>query len=363
MVGELRGLFRLPIVYEILLLSPLLVSLVGSWLAFFDIQQFYGRPKSEWSLNWSKRWSFASVRIRVHLVTMLVPLIIVFTGIRFAGSLSQFSMAQIVLGGAIAGLWGSAMIPYLFMMIWDTGEIADAKQSQRLHDVFRKSNVAVTQIRVWKTGHQIANAAVAGFLPGFRMVVLTDTLMQYFSGGEIAAIVRHEAGHIKLMHLPLKMFFVLLPMVALIADQTHHFGIHHGMSLLLDQGGVPEALVPEMVQAMIAVCFIVYLFFVLRWLNHRLEHEADLFAAVGDSPDECCPSQDTQAALSKLALISPHPVDRSTFLHPSIENRIALLSSVQQDESLSIEFQRSFRRRNVVITLPWVVLLVLAVFG
>lgn len=364
MVARIGNLPQLPVVYETILLSPLLVSLIGSWLAFFDIQQFYGRPKTSWSLNWAKRWNFASIRIRAHLIAMLVPLVIVLTGVRFAHLLTHFSTVQIVLATAIAGLWICAMLPYLFMLIWDTQRIEDPQQLRQLQAVFDHSQIVVSQIRVWKTGNQIANAAVAGFMPGFRIVVLTDTLMKHFTCEEIAAIVRHEAGHIKLMHLPLKLFFVLLPMVALILDQTHRWGIHHALTVLMDQSWSWELPVANVVQAIIATCFIVYLFFVLRWLNHRLEHEADLFAAMGaEVQDDINANGHTQSALEKLGAISPQQLNRSTFLHPSIADRIALLQSFEHDRGLAKEFRRSYHRRNMVILLPWVAMLALSALG
>lgn len=363
-VAQIGNLSQLPVVYEAFLVSPLLVSLIGSWLAFFDIQQFYGRPKTRWSLNWGKRWNFASLRIRVHLIATLAPLIIVLTSIRLAPLLTQFSTVQIILGAAIAGLWVCAMLPYLFMLIWDTQVVADPKQKAQLQSVFDHSQIAVSQIRIWKTGNQIANAAVAGFLPGFRIVVLTDTLMKHFTCDEIAAIVRHEAGHIKLLHLPVKMFFVLLPMVALILDQTHTLGIHHALTTLLNRTWSGDVPVANVVQATMATVFVIYLFVVLRWLNHRLEHEADLFAAMEpNSQNDLSANEHAQSALAKLAVISPRLSNRSTFLHPSIDDRIALLQSCETDRGLASDFRRSYRRRNLVILLPWVIILALSALG
>lgn len=363
-VSQMGDLPQVPVVYEAFLLSPLVVSLIGSWLAFYDIQQFYGHSQTRWTLNWTQRWNFASVRIRAHLVAMSVPVIIVLTGIRLTPLLSQFSTVQIVLGMALVGLWGCAMLPYLFMLIWDTQGIADPQQRQQLRSVFQHSQIAVSQIRVWKTGNQIANAAVAGFLPGFRIVVLTDSLMKHFTCEEIAAVVRHEAGHIKLMHLPLKLFFVLLPMVALILDQTHRWGIHRALTVLIDPAWSWELPVANVVQAIMATGFIVYLFFVLRWLNHRLEHESDLFAAMGtEAQDDINANGHMQSALEKLGAISPQQLNRSTFLHPSIADRIALLQSFEHDRGLAKEFRRSYHRRNMVILLPWVAMLALSALG
>jgi Zn-dependent protease with chaperone function len=117
----------------------------------------------------------------------------------------------------------------------------------------------------------------------------------------------------------------------------------------------------QVTQCVIAVLFIIYLFAVLRWLNHRLEHEADLFAAMELGPNHSPQTnQHTRSALEKLGAIAPQQLNRSTFLHPSISSRIALLESAERDGSIAKTFQRSLRRRNLVILIPWVALLLIA---
>ena len=347
-----------PILYELVLISPLLLSLIGSWFAFFDIQQFYGRTTKRWSLNWQQRWEFVSVRIRVHLVTMLVPLLLLLTGLRYWHVLQRFTVPQIVIGTALLGIWISAMMPFLFLLIWETRPITDGKLLTRLQAVCRSSGVSVSKIRVWKTGNQIANAAVTGLLPGFRIVLLTDALIKYFLPEEVAAIVRHEAGHVKLLHLPLKIFFIALPMVTLILDQTQSIGIHGAIESAVGPSGIFHVPADAIAQGLIALAFLGYLFFVLRWLNHRLEHEADLFAAMElNEPTANDANAHTRSALEKLAAITPQHRKRSTFLHPSIGSRIALLNSVADDHEIAKRFQTSFRRRNWMILVPWVVVL------
>ena len=356
-----------PVLYELLLLSPLMLSLIGSWFAFFDIEQLYLRPRQRWTINWQKRWAFISVRIRTHLMTMLVPLVILLIGLRFSHFIHNFSLPQIVLAAAILGLWISAIIPFLFLFVWETRPIADAQLLKSLQDICLNHGIRISRMRVWKTGDKIANAAVTGLLPGFRIVLLTDALLKHFTKDEVATIVRHEVGHVKLLHLPLKIFFVILPMVALILDQTHVKGIHHGLASVVGEAGIFGFTGAQITPCLIAVLFIIYLFTVLRWLNHRLEHEADLFAALELAPSICPPTQSTnqhaRSALEKLGAISPQQLTRSTFLHPSILSRIKLLELAAEDGSIAPTFQQSFRRRNALILLPWVILLVIAVYA
>ena len=356
-----------PVLYELVLFSPLMFSLVGSWFAFFDIEQLYLRPRKRWTINWLKRWAFISVRIRTHLMTMLVPLVILLTGLRLSHFIQNFSLPQIVLAAAILGLWISAITPFLFLFVWETRPIADDQLLTSLRDICQNHGVGISRMRVWNTGDKIANAAVTGLLPGFRIVLLTDALLKHFTKDEVATIVRHEVGHVKLLHLPLKIFFVILPMVALILDQTHAKGIHHGLAFVVGEAGIFGFTGAQITPCLIAVLFIAYLFTVLRWLNHRLEHEADLFAALELAPSISNPTRSTnqhaRSALEKLGAIAPQQLTRSTFLHPSILSRIKLLELAAQDSSVATTFQHSFRRRNALILLPWITLLVIAVYG
>lgn len=364
LVAKTWMLSNVPVLYELVLLSPLMVSLVGSWFAFFDIQQRYLRPRKRWSIDWHKRWAFVSVRIRTHLMTVLIPLVILLTGLRFSHLIHHFSVPQIILGGALMGLWISATFPLLFLLVWETHPITDAQLLKSLQDICRSSGVSITRMRVWKTGNKIANAAVTGLLPGFRIIMLTDALLKHFTVDEVAAIVRHEVGHVKLLHLPLKIFFVILPMVALILDQTHAQGIHHWVASTVGERGVLGFTGVQLSPCLIAVMFIIYLFTVLRWLNHHLEHEADLFAAMELAPLGSEKSnQHARTALEKLGAIAPQQLARSTFLHPSILSRIALLELAAKDPSIATTFGRSFRRRNALILLPWIVLLVIAAYA
>ncbi len=358
---------KVPVLYEVILLSPLVLSLIGSWFAFFDIQQFYGRSSRRWSILWHKRWAFVSLRIRAHLIATIVPLVLLLTGMRYSYLLQNLTVPQIVLAVAMLGLWASAIMPLIFLMVWDTQPIVDVQLRRDLEKVCRLSGVAVTRMRVWRTSNQIANAAVTGLLPGFRIVLLTDALLKYFTREEVAVVVRHEAGHVKLLHLPLKVFFVILPMVALIFDRTHSLGVHYWIESAVGESGVLNLPCAAISQGAIAVIFVGYLFFVMRWLNHRLEHEADLFAVMelgsrnaSNDNDNAAASANAITALKKLAAIAPQQLDRATFMHPSIAARIGLLESVAADRRIAKEFQLSFRRRNVMILIPWIALLGIA---
>lgn len=350
-----------PVLYELVLLSPLMLSLVGSWCAFFDIQQLYLRPGKQWGINWTKRWAFVSVRIRMHLMTMLVPLVLLLLGLRFSYLIQEFSVPQIVLASALLGLWISAIIPFLFLAVWQTRPIADTQLLKSLQNICQSSGVSIARMRVWNTGNQIANAAVTGLLPGFRIVLLTDALLKHFTSDEVAAVVRHEVGHVKLLHLPLKIFFVMLPMVTLILDQSHARGIHQWLAWTVGESGIFGFTGAQITPCLIAVLFIMYLFAVLRWLNHQLEHEADLFAAMELGPSSSIETnQHVRTALEKLGAISPQQRTRSTFLHPSTSSRISLLELAANDGSIAKKFQRSLRRRNMVILIPWIILLIIA---
>ena len=53
----------------------------------------------------------------------------------------------------------------------------------------------------WRTRHQIGNAAVMGFIPQVRYILLTDLLLETMSDEQIEAVFAHEMGHVLADHV------------------------------------------------------------------------------------------------------------------------------------------------------------------
>ena len=204
----------------------------------------------------------------------------------------------------------------------------------------------------------MANAAVTGLLPGTRVILLSDLLLRQFEPEEVEAIVRHEAGHVRLKHLPLKMMFIVVPMLVLLIDRTSAIGVTSRLAEVLSNSG--GALAGEHAAHLIAIGFAFYLLVVLRWLSHKMEFEADLFAAtdLGNASSGHCVDQ-TRAALWRLAVLSPDQFKKRTLMHPSIKDRILFIEKIADDPSLADVYRRAFSRRKWIVMALWGVVLLL----
>ncbi len=361
----LAGLKSLPGVYELMLLVPLLFSMMLSWLVFYDIQAIAHYPTEKWSLRLRQRLAYLEVRLRMHLMLITAPLLAIMVARRYAHWLEQLTPGWAVVAALVVCLLVMGVVPWLMTRLWKTERIGDLQLDRKLMAICQQAGAGVRQIKVWRTGHQIVNAAVTGLLPGTRIILLTDLLLKQFEPEEVEAIVRHEAGHVRLKHLPLKMLFVVLPMLVLLLDRTSQYGIANQLA----QGfaALGWGLAADNVTHLVAIGFAVYLLVVLRWLSHKMEFEADLFAATetmvmsGNTSvaDAIQGVQQTRAALWRLAALSPGQFRKRTFMHPSLKERILFIEKVAVEPAIANAYRRSFARWKWMLMGLWgVVLLV-----
>ena len=88
------------------------------------------------------------------------------------------------------------------------------------------SRLFVRDIRVWNTGNRIVNALVAGIVPYFRVILLSRFTNRTVSlEMKCWPSFRHEAGHLRLWHLPTRIGFIALPLTALAIDEKNPLGL------------------------------------------------------------------------------------------------------------------------------------------
>jgi STE24 endopeptidase len=127
-------------------------------------------------------------------------------------------------------------------------------------------------VLLWKTESQMGNAAVMGFVPRFRYVLLSDLLLETMRDEQIEAIFAHELGHVMHKHL----FWLVAAMAS--------------MSLAVAGPGqmIADALEPmqshawlgDSVQTALLLGAGIGLFtLVFGYVSRKFERQADVFAA------------------------------------------------------------------------------------
>ena len=234
-------------------------------------------------------------------------------------------------------------LPFLILLIWKTSPIQPKQLRNNLISICQQNRLRVFDVRRWDTGDQVVNAVVAGMLPRFRLILLSDGLLNHFKINEIQAVLRHEAGHIRLWHLPTRMVFLILPLLAMAFCD---WSICDSQEFWVRPATTADVLCWLEPQKVLTVCTMaLYVFLTTRWLSHQIEFEADIYAIQNDSQHPINPAQagnaravpsispdranDMQNALWRLAAISPGELDRCTFFHPSIRQRIDFIERVK----------------------------------
>ena len=339
-----------PVLDEVIILMPLMLSLVASWAVFYSLQNALDRrqaPVHFWR-GWLNRIRFVSLRVRVHSLLVLVPVAMAILVRDLLPTLEQQSVPVQLGAYGLMGLLVAVVAPFMLMMVWKTTKLTDSL-GQWLEGCCEELQLKIWSVRIWQTNSQIINALVIGLLPRLRVILLSDTLVEEFPRNELKAVVRHEAGHIQLGHLPIRMAAILLPLVALAVDEQNAIGATAGLKQVLLAGGIPVW------WGLVVLCtlYFVYLFTVLAWLSHNMELEADLYACrnfEGDGPAFCSEAtQNMSDALLRLAAFNPQQWTKRSLFHPSLESRVFSLRELAEDSCKADQFAVTFRRRKRLV--------------
>ena len=346
---------RWPLVDEALILAPVMLSLVASWAIFYDVQHsMEGSTGGRFALeNIWRRIGYVTLRIRVYFLIMLLPIMIAVLSRDLSPWLEQLTQSQSVAVFLIAGIAMMAGFPFLLLLMWRTKPVENGELSSDLFDTCRQHRIYIHDIRIWKTGNQIVNALVAGVLPRFRVILLSDSLVKLFPKNELLAIVRHEAGHLRLWHLPIRIGFVVLPLIAMAIDEQNPLGLINGLESRVVGMGLPIGFGI----AFFVSIYLGYLFFSMSWLSHQMEFEADIYACQAISqksnPETIDDrnAKDMSDSLLRLASVMPSQFERRTILHPSIRQRLLLIREIQDSPIKAKRYRDSFVRRQRIILL------------
>ena len=223
------------------------------------------------------RRRFFSLAVRQRLLFALVPLLLLMAA-------RDVTMLLLYAAGAklgpqietwlfvISALLVIAISPELIRRLLPTRALSQGALRDRLEALCRRTHLPMRDILVWDTGGSMVNAAVVGFLPGMRYVLLTDVLLDSMTPPQIEAVFAHEIGHVKHRHL--LWYFVFLA----------------GMTLFFagPAGAIWQALAPQYVPGGTVEAFVEYslgagsllvVLAIFGLLSRCFERQADVFAA------------------------------------------------------------------------------------
>lgn len=234
-------------------------------------------------------------------------------------SLFLFGIVILVQYTVLTGLF-ACVIPFAMSWVWRGRPLEDDDLRQRFQKLARRAGVNYRDILLLRTKRsKLANAWVAGLLPKWRSVFVSDYLVEHLSPDEIETVFAHELGHIKHRHLLKQVGWIVLGFGAQLLLVR--------LSLLLFDRliAIPSWLYwLSFVTVNLGMIFLAVQFGLMRFWR-KMEFEADAYAVYLTQQ----PSVFLQA-LRKLIQLNDAPEDLAKFdemlsTHPNFQARAAAI--------------------------------------
>jgi Zn-dependent protease with chaperone function len=362
-----RGDLPMPAGAELLILAPLPLMLVSSWLFFYDVERALLEGDSG-QAPFGGRLGYVGFQLRQNLALVAAPVLVL---IFAQGLFRQFPTlfpddeARVLLIAPVA-LAVVVLMPWLMRLVLKLKPMPEGELRDRLEAAARRLRCRYTDILVWNTRLGVANAMVVGLTPWLRYILLTDRLLQEMAPEEIEAVFGHEVGHIRHRHIALYLVFLLASVVVL----SQAYGVIESVIGSVWPSGyarwqMQDSDLRTTWMALPSLGFLAaYIFGVFGFLSRRCERQADVFgcrAVSCDRPD--CQGHDHTTvlapggqglcpvgirtfcrALDKVAVLNGISRSRPGWLHSwqhsTIGKRIEFLQRLNEDPALEGRFQR-----------------------
>lgn len=311
-------------------LALLLVPFVALELAAIGARARLLEPPGE------ARRSYRRFQARM-LMASIVPLAL-YVGLTSLVGLSrplEVHVQEVALLGSLfvfatLGLFG-VFLPLVLRRVWDTVPLPEGPLRDVLGDLARRARFRFGELLLWRTGGRVANAAIVGFTPRQRVVLLTDGLLAQLSLAELRAVFAHEMGHAARRH------------VLVFAAWT--LTVFLGVDLALMLAPPPS----DTAAAVALLAAGLFWFLTFGHLSRRAELEADLFALeVGGDPEALVRALDRVGGGAGRW--------RDGWRHFSVAHRILFMRAVAADPAVGERLRRGLRRWARVGAVGFVVL-------
>lgn len=331
---------------DLLILLPIILPLVLSWAAFYEVERAVRRGlerSGRVSAPHIGRLEYLTVHLRHYLGLLLAPLLILFvvqdTAELIRPGIFETRYAAVVYVPPTLLLF--LFFPLMLRYVWRTRPLEKGPLRSRLEATAARTGLKVREILVWNTGGMAVNAAVAGFVAPLRYVFLTDGLLAQLNDDEIESVLAHEAGHVRRRHLSLRVAAMAVPLsLCLLAEQISPDCLSRWNEWLAAQG--PGLQAPAGLGLLVVMG--IHAFLVFGPYCRLLEGQADLFG---------CQATESVAtfisALEKIAGVCGVDRRQRSWQHASIARRVDFLGKCHADPQRELRYQRMVRALNFLL--------------
>jgi Zn-dependent protease with chaperone function len=220
--------------------------------------------------------------------------------------------------------------PPLVRRLWGCNKLQDGDLRRRLTAFCKKQNLSA-ELYLWPLFEgRVLTAGVMGIVPGLRYILITPALIESMSIEELEAVMAHEIGHVKRMHLLLYIFLIggFSILTGYLAEPAIYLLFSSDLfSSMMDKGNIP----PETLLAFFGVVpmfllMVFYFRYIFGYFLRNFEREADLhvFPVLGNS-------RALISAFEKIAIMSGDIRDQPSWHHFGIGERINYLEKCEKD--------------------------------
>jgi Zn-dependent protease with chaperone function len=223
-------------------------------------------------------------------------------------------------------------IPVVIKYFWGCKPLSDSLKAEGIRDFLRQLGFKYRDIVNWPLLEgKMMTAGIMGIIPGYRYIMITDSLMDVLTQSELNAVMAHEAGHAKYKHqVKLSILFIGFFILVMGIIDSDYYPVFIGfMASKVSSRSMSESLNILLFTLPVILGLIIYFRFIMGFFMRHFEREADIYAAVTLNDPEPIIS-----SLEKIALLSGKIRDVPSWHHFSIRQRVEFLLKSKENPGL-----------------------------
>ena len=100
--------------------------------------------------------------------------------------------------------------PWLIVRLWGCRPLPESELSEELKRFCTEQKFPVGGLMLWPLmGGETLTAGIIGILPRFRYILFTQSILSLLNVEELKAVIAHEMGHVRRLHIPFFLIFFL----------------------------------------------------------------------------------------------------------------------------------------------------------
>ncbi len=294
--------------------------------------------------------------IRGHLSfngALLIPWLLISLLSDLLDRLDHIAFLRTVLGEYLSFALSLALFilfaPWLMVRLWRCEPLPVGEPRATLERFCAAQRFSLGDFKIWPLfGGETLTAGIVGVLPRFRYILITRGLLALLTPEELKAVVAHEMGHARRLHLPFFLAFFLGYTALTFAynDLLLLFLLKQDLFLHWFVGGDANhlSLFSLAYSLPVLFAFLLYFRFVFGFFLRNSERQADLYALqlIGHPFT-------LVSSLEKIALYSGQPHDLPNWHHFSIRERVAfLLASYERPGLIRLHNRKLYGAASLV---------------